>query len=131
MDFSDPYFDATQALMAKKGSGITSLDDVKAKNRSAPRRPPPASTTSRSRASTPIEFADSPKELPACRAGQADVMPPSRPAGRARPSSRSPTSREVRDGRQSRHRRAVRLRREEGQHRAAARWSTRRSPTAK
>src|SRR5690606_39337498 len=31
IDFSVPYFDATQALMAKKGSGITSLEDVKAK----------------------------------------------------------------------------------------------------
>ncbi len=31
LDFSDPYFDATQALMAKKGSGITSLEDAKGK----------------------------------------------------------------------------------------------------
>jgi polar amino acid transport system substrate-binding protein len=28
MDFSDPYFEATQALMTKAGSGITSLDDL-------------------------------------------------------------------------------------------------------
>jgi polar amino acid transport system substrate-binding protein len=28
MDFTDPYFEATQALMTKKGSGITSLDQL-------------------------------------------------------------------------------------------------------
>ncbi|MCD7437921.1 ABC transporter substrate-binding protein [Streptomyces lincolnensis] len=31
VDFSDPYFDATQALLVAKGSGITSLADAKAK----------------------------------------------------------------------------------------------------
>jgi polar amino acid transport system substrate-binding protein len=31
MDFSDPYFEATQALMAKTGSGITSLEDLAGK----------------------------------------------------------------------------------------------------
>ncbi|MFI7672051.1 basic amino acid ABC transporter substrate-binding protein [Actinophytocola sp. NPDC049390] len=31
IDFSDPYFDATQALVAKKGSGIASLDDLEGK----------------------------------------------------------------------------------------------------
>jgi polar amino acid transport system substrate-binding protein len=31
MDFSVPYFDATQALLAKKGSGITSLETAKGK----------------------------------------------------------------------------------------------------
>jgi polar amino acid transport system substrate-binding protein len=30
-DFSDPYFDATQALLVKKGSGINSLDQLKGK----------------------------------------------------------------------------------------------------
>jgi polar amino acid transport system substrate-binding protein len=30
-DFSDPYFDATQALVAKKGSGINDLDKLKGK----------------------------------------------------------------------------------------------------
>jgi polar amino acid transport system substrate-binding protein len=28
MDFSDPYFDATQALLIKKGAGITALDQL-------------------------------------------------------------------------------------------------------
>jgi polar amino acid transport system substrate-binding protein len=31
MDFTDPYFTATQALMAKTGSGITSLEDLAGK----------------------------------------------------------------------------------------------------
>jgi polar amino acid transport system substrate-binding protein len=31
MDFSDPYFEATQALMTKTGSGITSLEDLAGK----------------------------------------------------------------------------------------------------
>jgi polar amino acid transport system substrate-binding protein len=31
LDFSDPYFEATQALVAKKGSGITDLPDLKGK----------------------------------------------------------------------------------------------------
>ena len=32
MDFSDPYFDATQALLVKKGSGIASLEDLSGKS---------------------------------------------------------------------------------------------------
>lgn len=31
IDFSDPYFDADQALLVKKGSGITSFDQLKGK----------------------------------------------------------------------------------------------------
>ncbi len=31
MDFTDPYFEATQALMTKTGSGIASLDDLAGK----------------------------------------------------------------------------------------------------
>jgi polar amino acid transport system substrate-binding protein len=31
IDFSDPYFDADQALLVKKGSGIKSLDDLQGK----------------------------------------------------------------------------------------------------
>src|SRR5690348_2210723 len=31
VDFSDPYFDATQALLVAKSSGVTSLADAKAK----------------------------------------------------------------------------------------------------
>lgn len=32
IDFSDPYFDATQALLTKKGSGITSMEDLAGKS---------------------------------------------------------------------------------------------------
>ena len=32
IDFSEPYFDATQALLVKKDSGITSLDDLSGKS---------------------------------------------------------------------------------------------------
>lgn len=73
--FSEPYFDATQALMAKKGSGVTSLDDVKAKNLKLGAQ---ASTTGldyvKSKGFEPIEFADSPKELLGLQTGQADVI---------------------------------------------------------
>lgn len=31
IDFSDPYFDATQALVSKKGSGVSGLDQLKGK----------------------------------------------------------------------------------------------------
>ncbi|QKW05800.1 transporter substrate-binding domain-containing protein [Streptomyces sp. NA04227] len=33
VDFSDPYFEATQAVLVAKGSGIDSLDDLKAKGK--------------------------------------------------------------------------------------------------
>ncbi len=75
IDFSVPYFDATQALMAKKGSGVTSLDDVKAKNLKLGAQ---ASTTGldyvKNQGLQPIEFADSPKELLGLQTGQADVI---------------------------------------------------------
>ena len=32
MDFTDPYFEATQALMAKTGCGISSLEDLAGKS---------------------------------------------------------------------------------------------------
>ncbi|GLW06287.1 amino acid ABC transporter substrate-binding protein [Microtetraspora sp. NBRC 13810] len=75
IDFSIPYFDATQALMAKKGSGITSLEDVKAKNLKIGAQ---ASTTGlqyvTDKGLDPIQFADSPKELLGLQTGQADVI---------------------------------------------------------
>jgi polar amino acid transport system substrate-binding protein len=75
IDFSVPYFDATQALMTKKGSGITSLDDVKAKNLKIGAQ---ASTTGldyvKGKGFDPVEYADSPKELLALQTGQVDVI---------------------------------------------------------
>ncbi|MDA0634920.1 transporter substrate-binding domain-containing protein [Nonomuraea sp. MCN248] len=73
--FSDPYFDATQALLAKKGTGATSLEDVKAKGLKLGAQ---ASTTGldyvKEQGFDPTEYADSPKELLALQAGQADVI---------------------------------------------------------
>ncbi|MDH2428540.1 ABC transporter substrate-binding protein [Sphaerisporangium sp. TRM90804] len=75
IDFSDPYFDATQALLAKKGTGAKSLDDVKAKGLKLGAQ---ASTTGldfvKSKGFDPTEFADSPKELLGLQSGQADVI---------------------------------------------------------
>ncbi|MEV0624293.1 ABC transporter substrate-binding protein [Nonomuraea wenchangensis] len=73
--FSDPYFDATQALLAKKGTGATSLEDVKTKGLKLGAQ---ASTTgldyAKKQGFNPTEYADSPKELLALQAGQADVI---------------------------------------------------------
>lgn len=53
VDFSDPYFDATQALLVDKDSGITSSPTPRPRrSSSAPRPRPPARTTPRARAST-------------------------------------------------------------------------------
>ncbi|MEO3870332.1 ABC transporter substrate-binding protein [Nonomuraea sp. B12E4] len=75
IDFSVPYFDATQALLAKKGTGAKSLADVKAKNLKFGAQ---ASTTGLKYAQDngfdPTEYADSAKELLALQAGQADVI---------------------------------------------------------
>src|SRR5690606_942343 len=73
--FSDPYFDASQALLAKKGTGAKSLDDVKSMGLKLGAQ---ASTTGldyvKSQGFDPTEYADSPKELLALQAGQADVI---------------------------------------------------------
>ena len=75
IDFSVPYFDATQALLAKKGTGATSLADVKAKSLKLGAQ---ASTTGldyvKKNGFDPTEYADSAKELLALQAGQADVI---------------------------------------------------------
>ncbi len=75
IDFSVPYFDATQALMGKKGVGVKTLEEVKAKNLSFGAQ---ASTTgleyARKNGLDPKEFADSPKELLGLQSGQVDVI---------------------------------------------------------
>ncbi|MGW0809591.1 ABC transporter substrate-binding protein [Nonomuraea sp. NPDC002799] len=75
IDFSEPYFDATQALLAKKGTGAKSLEDVKAKGLKLGAQ---ASTTGldyvKKNGFDPTEYADSSKELLALQAGQADVV---------------------------------------------------------
>ncbi|MES9539637.1 MULTISPECIES: transporter substrate-binding domain-containing protein [unclassified Actinomadura] len=75
MDVSAPYFDATQSLMAKKGSGITSLDDVKAKKLKLGSQ---ASTTGedfvKGKGFDPRSFDNSNAELNGLRTGQVDVI---------------------------------------------------------
>ncbi|GGS73348.1 ABC transporter substrate-binding protein [Nonomuraea spiralis] len=75
IDFSEPYFDATQALLAKKGTGAKSLEDIKAKNLKLGAQ---ASTTGldyvKKQGFNPTEYADSAKELLALQAGQADAI---------------------------------------------------------
>jgi polar amino acid transport system substrate-binding protein len=75
IDFSEPYFDATQALLAKKGTGAKSLEDVKAMGLKLGAQ---ASTTGldyvKGKGFDPTEFADSPKELLGLQSGQADVI---------------------------------------------------------
>ncbi|WP_230420742.1 substrate-binding periplasmic protein [Actinomadura soli] len=75
MDVSSPYFDATQSLMAKKGSGITSLDDVKSKKLKLGSQ---AGTTGedfvRGKGLDPRSFDNSTAELDGLRTGQVDVI---------------------------------------------------------
>lgn len=75
IDFSEPYFDATQALLAKKGTGVKTLDEVKAKGLKLGAQ---ASTTGldyvKEKGLDPKEFADSPKELLGLQSGQVDVI---------------------------------------------------------
>lgn len=73
LDFSVPYFDATQALLAKKGSGITSLEDaqgMKVGSQSA--------TTGedfvKAAGIDPVSFESSDAELNGLRSGQVDVI---------------------------------------------------------
>ncbi|HEY0167047.1 MAG TPA: basic amino acid ABC transporter substrate-binding protein [Jatrophihabitans sp.] len=73
LDFSEPYFDATQALLAKKGSGITSLDSAKGKKVGSQ-----ASTTGedyvKEHGADPVSFETSDAELNGLRSGQVDVI---------------------------------------------------------
>ncbi|WP_243723050.1 transporter substrate-binding domain-containing protein [Actinomadura sp. 7K507] len=75
MDVSDPYFDATQALLAKKGSGVTSLDDVKSKKLKLGSQ---AGTTGedhvKGKGFDPRSFDNSNAELNGLRTGQVDVI---------------------------------------------------------
>ncbi len=72
LDFSVPYFDATQALMAKKGSGITSLDTGKGKVGSQ------SATTGedyvKAKGVDPVSFETSDAELNGLKSGQIDVL---------------------------------------------------------
>jgi polar amino acid transport system substrate-binding protein len=71
IDFSAPYFDATQALMAKKDSGVTTLDDIKTKKLKLGSQ---ASTTGEDyvhgKGLDSVSFKDSTSELNGLRSGQ-------------------------------------------------------------
>jgi polar amino acid transport system substrate-binding protein len=75
IDFSVPYFDATQALLVKKGVTAKTLEEIKAQNLKLGAQ---ASTTGldyvKKAGLNPKEFADSPKELLGLQSGQVDVI---------------------------------------------------------
>jgi polar amino acid transport system substrate-binding protein len=73
LDFSQPYFDATLALMAKKGSGITSMDTAKGKKVGSQ-----SSSTGedyvKAHGADPVSFDTSDAELNGLRSGQVQVI---------------------------------------------------------
>jgi polar amino acid transport system substrate-binding protein len=75
LDFSVPYFEANQALMGKKGRGLASLEDIKAKGLKLGAL---ASTTgldfAKSKGFDPIQFSDSQKVLFSIDTGQTDAL---------------------------------------------------------
>ncbi|MEY2246344.1 transporter substrate-binding domain-containing protein [Streptomyces sp. BF23-18] len=75
VDFSDPYFDATQAVLVDKNSGITSLADVKAKGKKLGAQ---AQTTGEDYAKQqgfdPVSFESSDAVLSGLRSGQVQAV---------------------------------------------------------
>ncbi|MFE1752754.1 ABC transporter substrate-binding protein [Streptomyces anandii] len=75
VDFSDPYFNATQALLVAKSSGITSLADVKAKGKKLGAQ---AQTTgedyAKSKGYDPVSFHSSDAVLNGLRTGQVQAV---------------------------------------------------------
>ncbi|MFD9484408.1 transporter substrate-binding domain-containing protein [Streptomyces sp. NPDC059991] len=75
VDFSVPYFDATQALLATKKSGVTSLADLKAKGKKLGAQ---AETTGESYATgkgfNPVAFESSDAVINGLRTGQVDAV---------------------------------------------------------
>ncbi|MDL4771250.1 MULTISPECIES: ABC transporter substrate-binding protein [Thermomonosporaceae] len=75
MDVTKPYFDAAQTLLAKKGSGLASLDDVTAKKAKLGSQ---AGTTGedyvKGKKLDPRSFDNSLAELDGLRTGQVDVI---------------------------------------------------------
>ncbi|MFE7234757.1 transporter substrate-binding domain-containing protein [Streptomyces sp. NPDC002405] len=75
VDFSDPYFDATQAVLVDKKSGVTSLADVKAKGRKLGAQ---AQTTGedyvRKEGFDPVSFESSDAVLNGLRTGQVQAV---------------------------------------------------------
>ncbi|MET9517512.1 ABC transporter substrate-binding protein [Streptomyces sp. NPDC002994] len=75
VDFSVPYFDATQALLATKKSGVTTLDEVKSEKKKLGAQ---AETTGESYATSkgfdPVAFESSDAVLNGLRTGQVDAV---------------------------------------------------------
>src|SRR5918999_3208586 len=75
LDFSNPYFDEYLAIMTKKGAGVKTLDDAKAKNLDLGVQ---AATTNLDYAKAegfdPKQYKDSGKLLLALQSGQVDVV---------------------------------------------------------
>ncbi|MCF3135959.1 transporter substrate-binding domain-containing protein [Streptomyces olivochromogenes] len=75
VDFSDPYFDATQAVLVDKKSGITSLADVKAKGKKLGAQ---AQTTgedyAKGKGYDPVSFESSDAVLNGLRTGQVQAV---------------------------------------------------------
>jgi polar amino acid transport system substrate-binding protein len=75
VDFSDPYFEATQAVLTAKNSGVTSLADVKAKGGKLGAQ---AQTTgedfAKSKGFDPVSFASSDAVLNGLRTGQVQAV---------------------------------------------------------
>ncbi|WP_339128591.1 transporter substrate-binding domain-containing protein [Streptomyces sp. f51] len=75
VDFSDPYFDATQGVLVDKKSGVTSLDDVKAKGKKLGAQ---AQTTGEDYAKKqgfdPVSFESSDAVLSGLRSGQVQAV---------------------------------------------------------
>ncbi|WEO98193.1 transporter substrate-binding domain-containing protein [Streptomyces sp. FXJ1.172] len=75
VDFSDPYFEATQAVLVDRSSGINSLADVKAKGKKLGAQ---AQTTgedfARSKGLDPVSFASSDAVLNGLRTGQVQAV---------------------------------------------------------
>lgn len=75
VDFSDPYFEATQAVLVAKSSGITSLPDVKAKGKKLGAQ---AQTTgedyAKSKGFDPVSFHSSDAVLNGLRTGQVQAV---------------------------------------------------------
>ena len=73
VDFSDPYFEATQAVLVAKNSGITSLDGAKGKKLGAQ-----AQTTgedfAKKKGLDPVSFASSDAVLNGLRTGQVQAV---------------------------------------------------------
>jgi polar amino acid transport system substrate-binding protein len=75
IDFSIPYFNAAQALMAKRGSGISSLDDVrKRKLKLGALAGSTGEDIARARGFDPRSFDNAQAQLDALRTGQVDVI---------------------------------------------------------